>query len=402
MALRECNGNTALAAAMLASSTVDEVVEIKQSPARVGNGRASQIKSPPSDPRNLPRISRGKSAEELQRRRQEHDELVSANQRKLAELQTTHRMLLDNARRIRQIVNEAPVWDAVKAFRHYDRLTKDEYKRQMGVLKRMEDQMSALQIKNVSLEDNLEKTEQNFQDSQIAKTLGKQEEKASVGRRLPLNLFNLRRLGGSHKSIECAICLDQHGLNEFVALECKHAWGVKCLRGHIQARLGNRIVEEGRAIFSCPACRTAIGPVEARYCLPPDMYAKFLQALTDDHLKRDENTRWCPKCETPMIGDKQRPMCSCPKCSYKFCFNCKTDEWHDGVTCAAFQKWKVENKQGDAMYQEWRAKNTKACPRCKGDIEKNGGCDHMTCRRPGCGYEFYWSTLKPYGKWAQR
>jgi hypothetical protein len=35
----------------------------------------------------------------------------------------------------------------------------------------------------------------------------------------------------------------------------------------------------------------------------------------------------------------------------------------------------------------------KDCPKCNVQIEKNGGCDHMTCR---CGYEFYWSTLLPY------
>mmetsp|Transcript_60283 Transcript_60283/g.111805 ORF Transcript_60283/g.111805 Transcript_60283/m.111805 type:complete len:427 (+) Transcript_60283:38-1318(+) len=35
----------------------------------------------------------------------------------------------------------------------------------------------------------------------------------------------------------------------------------------------------------------------------------------------------------------------------------------------------------------------KKCPRCEEYIEKNGGCDHMTCR---CKHEFYWSTLKPY------
>lgn len=35
----------------------------------------------------------------------------------------------------------------------------------------------------------------------------------------------------------------------------------------------------------------------------------------------------------------------------------------------------------------------KRCPRCTEYIEKNGGCDHMTCR---CKYEFRWSTLEPY------
>jgi hypothetical protein len=35
----------------------------------------------------------------------------------------------------------------------------------------------------------------------------------------------------------------------------------------------------------------------------------------------------------------------------------------------------------------------KKCPKCQEYIEKNGGCDHMTCK---CGYEFLWSTLQPY------
>jgi len=35
----------------------------------------------------------------------------------------------------------------------------------------------------------------------------------------------------------------------------------------------------------------------------------------------------------------------------------------------------------------------KMCPQCNVAIEKNGGCDHMTCR---CGHEFWWSTLLPY------
>ena len=33
-------------------------------------------------------------------------------------------------------------------------------------------------------------------------------------------------------------------------------------------------------------------------------------------------------------------------------------------------------------------------PNCAVPIEKNGGCDHMTCAR--CGHQWWWSTLKPF------
>ena len=44
--------------------------------------------------------------------------------------------------------------------------------------------------------------------------------------------------------------------------------------------------------------------------------------------------------------------------------------------------------------------NTKKCPVCHKPIEKNQGCNHMTCKAAagGCGYEFCWMCL---GKWSE-
>jgi len=45
----------------------------------------------------------------------------------------------------------------------------------------------------------------------------------------------------------------------------------------------------------------------------------------------------------------------------------------------------------------WIYNNTKNCPKCKNPIEKNQGCNHMTCRPPGgCKFEFCWVCL---GDW---
>jgi len=49
----------------------------------------------------------------------------------------------------------------------------------------------------------------------------------------------------------------------------------------------------------------------------------------------------------------------------------------------------------DVDVEEVMGVKVKKCPKCSEYIEKNGGCDHMTCR---CKYEFWWSTLAPYRK----
>ncbi|GMM32676.1 hypothetical protein DASC09_000010 [Saccharomycopsis crataegensis] len=42
----------------------------------------------------------------------------------------------------------------------------------------------------------------------------------------------------------------------------------------------------------------------------------------------------------------------------------------------------------------WIKLNTKACPLCKISIEKNEGCNHMTCR--SCQHQFCWVCMGPW------
>jgi len=42
----------------------------------------------------------------------------------------------------------------------------------------------------------------------------------------------------------------------------------------------------------------------------------------------------------------------------------------------------------------WIMANTKKCPKCSRAIEKNQGCNHMTCK--GCNHGFCWVCL---GEW---
>mmetsp|Transcript_63399 Transcript_63399/g.124515 ORF Transcript_63399/g.124515 Transcript_63399/m.124515 type:complete len:435 (+) Transcript_63399:63-1367(+) len=56
--------------------------------------------------------------------------------------------------------------------------------------------------------------------------------------------------------------------------------------------------------------------------------------------------------------------------------------WWTAVDSVSFQLWRV-------------GANAKMCPGCQAIIEKNGGCNHMTCR--ACRHQFHWCCGQTYG-----
>jgi IBR domain, a half RING-finger domain len=47
-----------------------------------------------------------------------------------------------------------------------------------------------------------------------------------------------------------------------------------------------------------------------------------------------------------------------------------------------------------ALSEEWITKHTKPCPQCRTAIEKNLGCNHMTCKK--CSYQWCWLCNATY------
>ena len=69
----------------------------------------------------------------------------------------------------------------------------------------------------------------------------------------------------------------------------------------------------------------------------------------------------------------------CPLCDTFVCFSCR-EEWHDEPSCeAAFIK---------KLGIQDQSKRISFCPMCKLKIQKNEGCNHMTCGV--CKYEWCW------------
>jgi hypothetical protein len=74
-----------------------------------------------------------------------------------------------------------------------------------------------------------------------------------------------------------------------------------------------------------------------------------------------------------------------------YCFNCKQSA-HKPCDCEITEKWFLlcsDEKENI----NWVKAFTKKCDKCGDHIEKNQGCNHMTCR---CGYEFCWLCRKEW------
>lgn len=79
------------------------------------------------------------------------------------------------------------------------------------------------------------------------------------------------------------------------------------------------------------------------------------------------------------------PSVTC-NCGYRFCFGCSLPD-HQPCICPVVKMWHKKCAD-DSETANWISAHTKECAKCHSTIEKNGGCNHMTCKK--CKYEFCW------------
>ena len=54
--------------------------------------------------------------------------------------------------------------------------------------------------------------------------------------------------------------------------------------------------------------------------------------------------------------------------------------WHEGLTCAQNQAEEPEEAEDASLREIAKEQGWKTCPGCKNMVERNRGCNHMTCR----------------------
>eukprot|EP00735_Rhodelphis_limneticus_P001262 TRINITY_DN11846_c0_g1::TRINITY_DN11846_c0_g1_i1::g.16418::m.16418 TRINITY_DN11846_c0_g1::TRINITY_DN11846_c0_g1_i1::g.16418 ORF type:complete len:284 (+),score=29.45,sp/Q6T486/RBRA_DICDI/29.71/4e-25,IBR/PF01485.16/4e+03,IBR/PF01485.16/1.1e+02,IBR/PF01485.16/2e-11,IBR/PF01485.16/2.2e-09,IBR/PF01485.16/4.4e+03,zf-C3HC4_2/PF13923.1/0.004,zf-C3HC4_2/PF13923.1/5.1e+03,zf-C3HC4_2/PF13923.1/1.5e+02,zf-C3HC4_2/PF13923.1/1.1e+03,Baculo_RING/PF05883.6/9.1,Baculo_RING/PF05883.6/0.026,zf-C3HC4/PF00097.20/0. len=200
---------------------------------------------------------------------------------------------------------------------------------------------------------------------------------------------------------ECDICYESFSLTDVfnISKECTHESKLckPCIQKHMEAEVNTK----GEVMtIKCPIsdCRKVLNHEEIRLFATKAVFDRYDTLLLRKAIQALPNFRWCKNSECGSgqehVGGHQFQIMTCHMCRSKSCFTHDVP-WHTSRSCAEYDR---DLDQTDvAAMQHYVNRRTKPCPICSMRIEKNGGCDHMTCRRPaGCGHEFCWLCLADY------
>ena len=176
----------------------------------------------------------------------------------------------------------------------------------------------------------------------------------------------------------CAVCYEDIVLKkELFSLKCEHKFCISCVKDYLEIK-----IKEGEVLrLFCPqsGCEQRFALQQIEQLMDKEQVGKYLKFRENIIVNKDKNLRWCPIADCGQFVRKQgrsnRVGC---ECGFAICFKCG-NQWHGGH-CA---------DQIDRQYKAWaKEQNVQRCPKCSIPIQKDEGCNHMTCRM--CYYQWCW------------
>ncbi|KAK1282684.1 putative E3 ubiquitin-protein ligase ARI1 [Acorus calamus] len=192
-------------------------------------------------------------------------------------------------------------------------------------------------------------------------------------------------------SMTCLVCMDD-AAGDMTAMGCGHGFCDECWSQYLVVVIG-----EGRARrVRCMAhkCGAVCDEDVVRRILVgrgrADVVERFDRSLLESYIEDNRRARWCPSvphCGNAIRAEGEDLHCNEVECAcgLQFCFGCGGPP-HSPCSCLMWEKWNKKNTD-ESENANYLTLNTKPCPKCSKHVEKNGGCNHMTCR---CGQSFCW------------
>lgn len=221
-------------------------------------------------------------------------------------------------------------------------------------------------------------------DAAIARQLQREETQAQDER--------LRQ--AASRVCDCAVCGGSALVIEMPSLSsCSHEAEVcgSCYASWITSQLEANGWQE----VKCPgiSCKINLAYEEIQAYARREVFERYDAFKARSALNSDPNFRWCRAegCLSGQIHDTAEVgnAFACVECHARFCI-VHQGPYHDDETCEEYeyrtsgQKERDERRKEDEASERAMKKIAKRCPRetCRVPIQKNKGCNHMTCELP--------------------
>ncbi|XVF45814.1 hypothetical protein PTKIN_Ptkin02bG0237100 [Pterospermum kingtungense] len=193
----------------------------------------------------------------------------------------------------------------------------------------------------------------------------------------------------SSSTAMCDICIDEFPGDKMTKMDCGHAFCNNCWTEHFVVKINEGQSRRIRCMaYKCHAiCDEAVvrSLVGKRH---PDLAEKFDRFLLESYIEDNRMVKWCPS--TPHCGNAIRveddEFCEVEcSCGVQFCFSCLS-KVHSPCSCIMWELW-TKKCRDESETVNWITVHTKPCPKCHKPVEKNGGCNLVSCI---CGQAFCW------------
>ncbi|KAJ3424857.1 e3 ubiquitin-protein ligase ari5-related [Anaeramoeba flamelloides] len=197
------------------------------------------------------------------------------------------------------------------------------------------------------------------------------------------------------KDMLCQVCFTALEPKKYYCMRCQHGFCLTCWRSYLKTKIESG--EVGKIQCQGYKCTELVHETIIKKIVTKELFKKYMYFIATSFVDLNPNLTWCTQkgCNKvlpkEMILRGSNVVCSC---NNRFCFYCKK-EAHSPATCEESEKWEKKSKD-DSETMNWIISNTQTCPKCRVSIEKNQGCNHMTCRN--CKYEFCWICLADWKK----
>ncbi|XP_022725118.1 probable E3 ubiquitin-protein ligase ARI2 [Durio zibethinus] len=193
----------------------------------------------------------------------------------------------------------------------------------------------------------------------------------------------------SSSTAMCDIRIEELPSDKMTKMDCGHTFCNDCWTEHFvvkinegQSRRIRCVAHKCIAICDEAVVRNLVGKKH------PDLAEKFDRFLLESYIEDNRMVKWCPS--TPHCGNAIRveddEFCEVEcSCGVQFCFSCLS-EAHSPCSCMMWGLW-TKKCRDESETVNWITIHTKPCPKCHKPVEKNGGCNLVSCI---CGQAFCW------------